>query len=159
MIAAGVFFLQAKQYGYLFLEVIKEYSSEHNLTSSVADKQPKRERKQKSETAKEDTKNSSYTLFREGNSVEEIAKLRNLAIGTIEGHLIFYIKRGMILIHELVEREKIVLIEPHVEHLENSASITSIKEKLGDNISFSEIRMMLAAKEWERTKDETDKED
>ncbi len=150
---------KAKQYGYLFLEVIKEYSSEHNLTSSVADKQPKRERKQKSETAKEDTKNASYTLFREGNSVEEIAKLRNLAIGTIEGHLIFYIKRGMILIHELVEREKIVLIEPHIEHLGNGTSITSIKEKLGDNISFGEIRMMLAAKEWEKTKGETDKEE
>ncbi|MFT4152386.1 helix-turn-helix domain-containing protein [Parafilimonas sp.] len=142
---------KAKQYGYLFLEVINAYCNEHNLASSVAGMQPKKERKQKSETIKEDTKNVSYALFREGNQIADIAKLRNLSVGTIEGHLAFYVQRGIISINELVEREKFVLIEPLLENFEGT-SITPIKEKLGDSISYGEIRMVIAAKEWERAK-------
>lgn len=150
---------KAKRYGYVFLEVINAYCAEYNLTSSVAEKQPKKERRQQSETSKEDTKNTSYALFREGKSIEEIAKLRKLTIGTIETHLSFYIERGMIMINELVTQEKIARTEPYIEQLKNGASITSVKEKLGDSISYGDIKMVLAAKKWEQRNGETDSED
>ena len=88
-------------------------------------------------------------MHKEGNSIAEIAKLRNLAISTIEAHLAFYIQRGMISVNELVKTEKLILIEPHLENIEGN-SITPIKQKLGDAVSFGEIRMVLAAKEWEK---------
>ncbi len=143
---------KAKQYGHSFLKLITEYCDENNLTSSVINKEPKKAKKEKSSVVKEDSKHVSYTLFKEGNSVSEIAKLRNFAVSTIESHLTFYVQQGMISINELVKSEKLILIEPHIENLEGD-SITPIKEKLGDSVTYSEIRMVLAAKEWERIKD------
>jgi hypothetical protein len=149
---------KAKQYGSQFLKIITEYSAEHNLGSFIHNKKPKRERKEKNpnETSeqKEDTKTSSYKLFKEGKTVAEIAKLRNLAASTIEGHLAYFISKGILSVHELVQKEKFILIEPHLENFESGTSIIPIKEKLGDEISYGEIRMVLASKQWEKMKDE-----
>jgi hypothetical protein len=145
---------KAKQYGHAFLQVILEYCNEHNLSSLIQTKQPKRERKER--TAKEEkdgTKAISYKLHKEGHSVAEIAALRNLAVSTIESHLAFYIQRGIISVNELVKTDKLVLIEPMLQNAEEN-SITSIKQKLGDDVSFGEIRMVIASKEWEKMKEE-----
>jgi ATP-dependent exoDNAse (exonuclease V) alpha subunit len=149
---------KAKQYGRLFLQVINEYCDEHNVTSSVSSKENKRVRKEKvvNET-KDDSKTISYNLHKEGNSIAEIAGIRNLAISTIEQHLTYFIHRGLISVHELVKTEKIILIEPHLQNTEHD-SIVPIKQKLGDSVSFGEIRMVLAAKEWEQSKNETHKD-
>ena len=53
-------------------------------------------------------------------------------------------RTGEIEITKLVSQEKISLIEPHVKDFDGG-SITSIKAKLGDNVSFGEIRLVLAA--------------
>jgi hypothetical protein len=145
---------KAKQYGHAFLEVILEYCSEHGLSSLIQTKQPKRERKEKVvKDDKDDTKTISYKLHKEGNSIAEIAAIRNLAVSTIESHLAFYIQRGIISVNELVKTEKLVLIEPMLQNIEGN-SITSIKQKLGNDISFGEIRMVIASKEWEKMKEE-----
>jgi hypothetical protein len=57
-------------------------------------------------------------------------------------------------VHELVLKEKLILIEPHLENFESGSSIIPIKQKLGDEISYGEIRMVLASKQWEKMKDE-----
>jgi hypothetical protein len=142
---------KAKQYGKLFLEVIADYCSEHNLSSSINTKQDKKPKKEKVASAKEDTKTISYNLHKEGNSIVDIAKLRNLAVSTIESHLAYYIQRGVISVNELVKTEKLILIEPFTENT-NSNSLSIIKQKLGDEVSFGEIRMVLASKEWEKIK-------
>lgn len=145
---------KAKQYGKLFLDLVLEYCNEHNLSSLIDTRKQKKERREKMQTEKkEDTKAITYALHKEGNSVAEIAGLRNLAISTIESHLAYYIQRGMISVNELVKTEKIILIEPVLENFEGNA-ITTIKQKLGDAVSFSEIRMVLASKEWERIKND-----
>ncbi|HVX26818.1 MAG TPA: helix-turn-helix domain-containing protein [Parafilimonas sp.] len=145
---------KAKQYGSLFLEVINAYCEEHHLTSLINTKKPKRERKEKiANEEKEDSKAISYKLFKEGNSIEAIAKLRNLAVSTIEAHLAFYVRRGTISVNELVKTEKFILIEPHTQNIDGNP-ISFIKQKLGDAVSFGEIRMVLAAKEWEKMKEE-----
>ncbi len=144
---------KAKQYGHQFLKIIVDYCSEHNLGSFIHKKPPKRERKEKATSEisapKEDSKTTSYNLFKEGKSVSEIAKLRNFAESTIEGHLTFFVSKGILSVHELVKTEKLILIEPHLENSED-ISITSIKEKLRDAVSFSEIRMVMASKQWEK---------
>ena len=145
---------KTKQYGHAFLEVILDYCAEHNLSSLIQTKQPKKERKPKTEKAdKEDTKSISYNLHKEGNSIAEIATIRDLSVSTIESHLAFYIQRGIISVNELVKTEKLVLIEPYLENFEGD-SITPIKQQLGDAVSFGEIKMVLASKEWKKSKDE-----
>lgn len=139
-----------EQYGQQFLEVILEYSKANGLSSGIHEKSPKRERKQKNgeKKPKLDTKAESFKLFKEGMTVAEIAKARNFAIQTIEGHLSHYVSNGKINIEELVSREKILLIEPAIKNFEGGA-ITPIKEKLGNDVGFGEIKLVLAWQEYQ----------
>ena len=133
-----------EQYGQQFLDIILGYSKENNLSSLIHEKAPKRERKTTGEKKlKTDTKAESFRLYKEGKLPEEIAKERKLTVQTIEGHLAQYIKIGEIKISELVSREKIVLIEQIIK--KNSGNnITQIKEKLGNSVSFGEIKLVVA---------------
>jgi ATP-dependent DNA helicase RecQ len=56
--------------------------------------------------------------------------------------LAHYVQNGLIKIDDLVSKEKILLIEPEAKTF-SGGSITSIKEKLGNQISFGEIRFVL----------------
>ncbi len=93
----------------------------------------------------------SFNLYKDGKSVEEISKERNLTIQTIESHLAHYISLGEIKIDELVSREKIILIEPALQNIDGS-SITSIKQTIGIGVSFGEIRLVMAWKDFQKNK-------
>jgi hypothetical protein len=136
-------------YGSQFLSVIEEYCKQNSLPSNMADKPSKRKRKEGKEP-KVDTKAETFRLYQEGNSVEKIAKLRSLTIQTIEGHLAHYVQTGQMKIDELVSSEKLVLIEPLVKDF-SGKSIITIKEKLGTNVSFGEIRLVLAWAEYQKS--------
>ena len=118
---------------------------EKNLSSLIHKKIPKRERKTAGSEKKNkiDTKAESFRLYKEGKHVEEIARERNLTQQTIEGHLAHYVSTGEINISELVSREKVLLIEPVAKAL-SGKSLTPIKEKLGREISFGEIKLVIA---------------
>jgi len=133
-----------EKYGKQFLDVIVDYCREKKLSSLIHEKVPKRERKTGSEKKiKVDTKSESFRLYKEGKNVDEIAKERGFTTQTIEGHLAHYVALGEIHIKELVSENKVLLIEPAViNNAENS--ITPIKEKLGQQISFGDIRLVMA---------------
>jgi len=137
------------QYGQEFLDVIVEYSREKGLSSLVHEKSPKRERKNTgAKKSRVDTKAESFKLYKEGKKAVEIAKERKLTVQTIESHLSYYVSEGDIHIDELLSREKIMLIEPALIDYEGGA-LTLIKEKLGNDISFGEIRLVLAWRQFQ----------
>jgi len=149
-----------KQYGQQFLDVIITYSNENDLSSLIHEKKPKRERKNRSADSQEkalandgkpmpakkkgDTHAESFRLFKEGKTIAEIAKERNLAISTIETHLTRFVRWGDIKIDEVISREKLVLIEAALQEFKGS-SITPVKQQLSDDISFGEIRLVMAS--------------
>lgn len=133
---------KVESYGDEFLSVIKEYSRENNLSSTISEKIPKRRGKQ-AKKSRTDTRAETFDLYIEGKTVDEIAKQRNLTVQTIEGHLAYYVQNGLIKIDNLVSREKIVLIEPVAREFKGG-SITPIREKLGNAVGFGEIRLVLA---------------
>ncbi|HEX8315064.1 MAG TPA: helix-turn-helix domain-containing protein, partial [Flavisolibacter sp.] len=138
---------KAESYGPQFLELIQAYATERNLASTIAEKNPKRKRKEKDATApakKTDTKAETFRLFGEGKTVSEIAAERKLTAQTIEGHLAHFVYTGEIKIETLVSREKIVLIEPALQGFEKGSSVTPIKEKLPNHVSYGDIRLVLA---------------
>jgi hypothetical protein len=136
---------KTEKYGQQFLDIILEYCGERNLSSLIHEKNPKKERKIESGEKKKkiDTKAESFRLYKEGKRADEIAKERNLTLQTIEGHLAHYVSIGEINIEELVTKEKISLIEPLTKEFKGGSIIT-IKEKLGNKVSFGEIRLVLA---------------
>ena len=105
---------------------------------------PKRERKEKGTGVKTDTKTLSYNLFKQGRTIVEIAKERNFTVSTIEGHLTWYVGNGDIDINKIVSMEKQLLVKAAAKSYGNS-SAKILKEKLPENISYSEIRLVLAS--------------
>jgi hypothetical protein len=135
-----------EQYGQQFLDVILEYSHANNLSSLIHEKSPKRERKERTGPAKKkgDTHAESFRLYKEGKTIADIAKERNLTNNTIEGHLAKFVGRGDIGIHELVSREKYKEIESALKDFDGT-SVTPVKQKLGEDISYGEIKLVMAS--------------
>ena len=90
---------------------------------------------------KVETKEQTYLLYKEGKSIDEIAALRMLSRTTIEGHLTHYISLGKLSLSEFVSGEKV----RRIRALLPATTLTEVKEKLGDDISYGEIRMVMAA--------------
>jgi transposase len=95
---------------------------------------------QKSEQ-KTDTKEQSFTLYKQGKSLEEIAKERSLVVSTIEGHLLYYVKSGEIPLEKLVAPEKIDRINEVLQQ-NPEATLSEIKTLLGDDYSYGAIRFV-----------------
>lgn len=139
---------KVETYGNQFLAMVQEYCRQNNLSSNMAGKPSKRKRKEKE--PKVDTKAETFRLYEGGSSVEQIAKQRTLTTQTIEGHLAHYVQKGQIKIDDLVTREKLILIEPLIKDF-SGGSIAEIKEKLGSNVSFGDIRLVLAWAEYQKS--------
>lgn len=147
---------RVKQYGQQFLDVIIAYCKENNLASLIHEKLAKKKKQKKdsgpinstevssSKKAKGETYTTTFRLYREGKSIIEIAKERNLAVSTIESHLTRFIKQGDIKIEELVLPQKISTIEASLSGFKGS-SITPVKQQLGNEFSFGEIKMVMAS--------------
>jgi hypothetical protein len=140
---------KVEAYGNDFLSIIRNFSVENNLTSNISEKSKKPKRKETKES-KRDTKLETFNLYQKGKTIVEIAKERNLTIQTIEGHLAYYVQNGLIKVGELVSREKIVLIESELQNF-SGGTIAPIKEKLGNNASWGEIRLVFAWVEYQRS--------
>jgi len=147
---------KVEQYGEQFLQIIREYTERHQLASSIAEKQPKKERKPKADGNKPDTKSITYQLYKEGNKIADIASIRKLSITTIEGHLAHYVSLGLISVNELVSSEKIILIEPYIKDHEEKNSLTPLIDKLENKVTYGELRLTIAAKAWEKNKAKAD---
>nr|MDQ3048071.1 helix-turn-helix domain-containing protein [Bacteroidota bacterium] len=103
---------------------------------------PRKERVPKAE--KKDSKEESFQLYKQGNNIEEIAKVRSMAITTIEGHLAHYITKGMIDPTVFIpENKKNEIIT--VSKTLNTLQLGPIKQHLGEEYSYSDIRFAIAA--------------
>jgi len=136
---------KAEKYGTAFLEMVQDYCNANELSSRMELKQPKRERKPKITKEREsDTKKTTYDLYLQGNSISEIASIRNLSPNTIESHLGFYIGTGVLSLNDFVlSNHQALIIAAEKKH--GRLSLKLLKENLPDSISYGAIRMVLAS--------------
>ena len=118
----------------------KSKKSEKSSVAKVKKEKVIKENKQ----VKPDTKEASFILYKEGKSAFEIAKERGFAITTIEGHLAHYVSLGMIPVTQFVSKEKYATIIGYSKKMEGENLLTPLKQQLGDEYSYSEIRFTLA---------------
>lgn len=137
-------------YGQEFLGLIQQYCQQNGLISRIEEKKHQKKNKE-IKNSKTDTKAVSFMFYQEGKTISDIATLRGLTIQTIEGHLAYYVQNGQIPINDLISSEKLMLIEPELQNYEGR-TLNSIKQQLGDEISFGEIRLAVAWKEFEKVK-------
>ena len=127
----------AEKYGTQLTAMVSDYCRKHGIEArqtapqSNAGQQPKK-----------DTKQTSYELYRQGKGIKEIAKQRGLTSGTIEGHLAHYVGLGQLDVADMVAAEKIAVIKQAID-VKGRDSMSLIKEQLGDEVSYGEIRLVL----------------
>ena len=93
-----------------------------------------------------DTENITLELFKKGKSVPEIAYGRNLAFSTIFEHMRRLVANGYVSSSEFVEDDKINKILEAVGKLKKHFMLREIKEILPDDITYDEIKCVLADK-------------
>lgn len=143
---SGVGDLKLQKYGVDFIHEIKKYCKDNGLVSKIDLKTPKRERKvhPKRDEKGDSTYEVSLRLFKQGSSIAEVAKLRELSISTIETHLVRFIPTGEIELTEIVSLEKAEIIRDTILKYGEAATLGKVKENLGDNYSYGEIRAVIA---------------
>jgi hypothetical protein len=89
------------------------------------------------------TYRDTLDLYRQGNSVEQIAALRGLAVGTIKSHIERWIASGDIDVYDVLPAAMIDAVLAFIE--ENpSATLTQIRVATGGTYDFNDIRLVTA---------------
>jgi hypothetical protein len=137
---------KVEKFGDDILGAVESYCQRHGIAHNMdALLAPlKKESKPKSTKPKTDTKAITLSLYKEGKQTGAIAKERNLAPSTIEGHLAHFIAEGQIDVNELVDATKQKQIKEAVL-IHGSLSHKTLLENLPDTISYNDIRMVLAS--------------
>jgi len=140
------------RYGKIFLQAIQMYCHQHQLSSKISAKIHKHHKQTPARENPSESRRLSLQLFREGKSVREIATTRGFVNSTIEGHLASFIQTGEIDIHELIPETKMNEILEVFKEVGGNAALP-IKEKLGEDYSFGEIRMVMNYHYWRLAKE------
>lgn len=110
-------------------------------------KSPKKAASKSPKEKKEDTKVTTFKLYRQGLSVKEIAKERDLNQQTIVRHLAHYVAKGMISVEDLVPSSKVDSIQEIISGLGSVKSLSAIKEACPSDITYQDITLVIAGME------------
>jgi ATP-dependent DNA helicase RecQ len=92
-----------------------------------------------------DTQRDTFTLYRQGLSLPEMASRRGLKDLTVVAHLEELLAAGLdIDLRRFVDADKIPLIEARLEEL-GAVGLTPLKEGLPESISYTDIRLVRGA--------------
>jgi len=125
---------------------ISDYlSAKAKLLLGMVDTDKPNTKKAKEVKPKVDTKLATFNLYRLGMSIDDIAKRRELTKSTICTHLAHYVSEGAIAISEFVDDKKRQEITRFLmKHPEERKTASDIKAELSPNISYEDIRFVMA---------------
>lgn len=109
------------------------------------DSEPKKKREKKAKEPKAPkipTHEISYQLYKEGKTPTEIAMIRQLAVSTVNSHLVRYVQAGEIELSELMPMEHIILGK---KALENHRSLKEAFNSLSGQVSYGELNLIIAS--------------
>ncbi len=109
------------------------------------DSEPKKKREKKAKEPKAPkipTHEISYQLYKEGKTPAEIAMIRQLAVSTVNSHLVRYVQAGEIELSELMPMEHIILGK---KALENHRSLKEAFNSLSGQVSYGELNLIIAS--------------
>lgn len=138
---------EIKNYKLNKMERVVEDFKRNNLNliedkEDVSYYEPKKKKSEK--TPKKPTSQITYELWVERNSIEEIANLRKLTVATILSHFTKLIQDKAVSINDIMPEDKIeILTKAFYGYKEES--LTPMKEQLGDDFSWEELRMFKAS--------------
>jgi len=132
---SGVGTHKLSQYGRIFLAEILAYCQEQGLSVQQDTTTPL-------PTAPSDTELFTLQLHQQGLSIEEIAQKRNLRPTTIVRHLSDLVEKNQAVdLNRLVDRDRQVKIWQALQTV-GTHSLSQIREYLGEDYTFDEIRLV-----------------
>ncbi len=140
---SGVGAVKLGQYGDAFLGVIREYARDNDLP----DRRVGLRQRSKSRSAR--TANSTYeqtkNLLEQGLSIDEVAQERDISPGTIFAHIEMLVQTGenLDLRAHLPPPDRAMRIQDAF-HRVGDNRLAPVKELLGDDYSYEEIRLVRA---------------
>lgn len=128
----------------IFTAEIRAYCEEHHL--EVEQAAPVREKKERAPASPKasvpPTRLITLDLYRQGLSIEEIAKERNLAPSTIESHLAELVEAGEdIDVEKLIPPGQFAVIADALQRI-GSDLLAPVKSELGEEYSYGAIRFV-----------------
>lgn len=115
------------------------YKEREKIKRVTKEKTPKKKAKKE----KVDTKLLTYNLFKEGKTIEEIAKERGLVSSTIEGHLAHYVHEGEIDVYQFLTKEQLKEILSTIDEFD-TIHLGELRNALEKKFSYSQLRMAIA---------------
>jgi hypothetical protein len=141
------------KYGQQFLDIVHQYCDEHDLESLMYEKADKKSKKSgknigtqnkfatSSSSSKPDTKKITFDMYKQGLTIDEIAKQRNYATSTIKVHLAHYVKQKELPLNDFVTPAQQAQI---LELLKTTTSFSDIHTKLRGEVGYAEIGMVVS---------------
>ena len=127
----------------------------HNDTIKTEKKDTKRIADRKKNALKNNplgitqTVQTTFDFYKEGKPLSDIAHERNMTISTIYSHLSTLARKGLVDMRDIIEPTRLKNI---LEASEQAETLTVIKEKLGEDYNFDEIRLVCAGRDFEMNK-------
>ncbi len=131
---------KVSQFGKEILTIIMDYKKKMNI--EIPDRPVDIEPEAEIKVPKPETKLVSFELFNSGKSLEEVARLRGMAVSTVEGHLVHYVETGELGLERLVNHKKAATISDWFRH-NPTLGLAAAKNELGDNYSYTELRFVM----------------
>ncbi|MCF8057409.1 MAG: helix-turn-helix domain-containing protein [Desulfocapsa sp.] len=137
-----------EKYGKDIVDLVCEYRQKHGI-EAVLLVEPKVIPNEESSFPETGSRDISLEMFEKGNPIALIAKERGLVESTIEGHLRYFVEQGTLRIDRLISVEKQQLISKELSSQKDN-SLSAVKTRLGEKVSYGDIKMMLA---WQNSLD------
>ncbi|MCF8365807.1 MAG: helix-turn-helix domain-containing protein, partial [Bacteroidales bacterium] len=124
----------------------KLYNDRKEIVENAASSKPSGKTESKKIESKPKTRDVTFGLYLEGKKVDEIAKERGLTVGTIQSHFIPFLKNGKLKITDLMTKDRADIITHCITNTE-AATVSEVRQVLGDDFGFGEIRLVWASLE------------
>lgn len=101
--------------------------------------------KKESKKEKRSTYEQTLDLLQEGLTADEIAAKRQVSLNTVMSHFVVLLKSEQIELHDVMSNERVQELETLCGDYTGS-SLSPLKEKLGDAVSWEELKLYQASK-------------
>ncbi len=128
--------VRVNKYGNQIIEVIQEYIDEKGVKPKAVEVV-----KKKKKPKKNSTNAVSFAMFKEGKTIDQIAKERGYVRSTIEGHLAFYVASGDLDITEVMPKDRYIELKEIMRKTPYD-SFSDLKQKIDSKFSYSELRLV-----------------
>ncbi len=145
-----------ENHGEDIVKIVREYRKKHGIREvslprpmtlpEPAENTVRKEKKPcgvKEKTEKVSSRRISMQMLKSGMTLAEIAQERGFALSTIESHLCSFVESGELGIDLLLSAEMQETIAGAIAAA-GEKSLKAIKEKLGEDVSYGQIKLLLA---------------